>query len=75
MANTTILHRIEFVKKFLTGSLAGLSVRQSVVYPQSMCSEIQARLNEHTPENPAEDLITRNKYWVSGIGCSEVGVN
>jgi hypothetical protein len=71
MADTK-LHRIVFVKNFLTGPLAGLSVRSSMTVDACLCAKDQAQLNNHTPDNPGSDVLTGSQWWASGVGCEEV---
>ena len=63
---------LSYSKQFLSGTLAGLSVRCSYQVPASVVAERMERLNAFTPANPGHDCVTGAAFWVYNIGSEEV---
>ena len=66
------MHRIVYLKNFVSGPLTGLSVRCSLTVDCSCCAADQAWLNASTSEEPHADVLTGSQWWASGVGCEEI---
>jgi hypothetical protein len=67
------MYRIEYSKHFITGLLAGLSVRCGFNVPDAEHAvESELQLARFTRANPGADAITGSQFWVYNIGSSEV---
>jgi hypothetical protein len=68
------LYRVEYVKHFLSGPLAGLDVKCSLTCPADMVAGYTVVLKGNSPEYPSRDAITGNTYWVKTVDCNRVEV-
>jgi hypothetical protein len=74
MANQTVsdMHHITWCKNFVSGPLTGMQVKCTMHVDAERCCEVQAHLNEATPDEPHSDCLTGSQWWASGVGCEEV---
>ena len=63
------MHRISYLKHFIDGTLAGLTVQCSFTEPEQDCCHAQAVLNSTTQDDPAWSIIDHATYWISGVSC------
>lgn len=61
------MYKITYTKHFLTGALAGLAVPCSITVSADRVAGTRTVLLGNSPEYPASDLLTGNKYWVDNI--------
>ncbi len=67
----TYTKKISYSQEFLTGSLAGICIRQTM---NTTDDAVHMRLNAlmgATKLNPRTDL-TGNTYWIYNIGCEDI---
>jgi hypothetical protein len=69
----TPMTRIEYSKEFLTGLLAGLTVRGGFNVPSDVAAARMAELNRFTKLNPGRDCVTGDQFWIYNLGS--VGVD
>jgi hypothetical protein len=64
--------RISYSKQFLTGALAGLSVRQTLDTTTDAVLLHAESLNRLTKANPGTDCVTGSAFWIYNIGTEEI---
>ena len=68
------MKRITYSKFFLTGTLAGLTVRCQFDVPADVCHQRSMELQAVTKNKPGRDLITGAQYWIYNVGSFDVEV-
>lgn len=66
------MKRITYSKYFLTGTLAGLSVRCGFDVPADVCHQRCMELQRINVLNPGSDYGTGAKYYIYNVGSEEV---
>lgn len=64
--------RISYSKYFLTGTLAGLSVRCGFNVPAEVAHERSLELQAVNCLNPGSDYGTKAKFYIYNVGSEEV---
>jgi hypothetical protein len=70
MENNTAMYltyRIDYVKHFLTGNLAGLDVNCHFTCPSDCVAGYKVKLTGNSPEYPSHDAVTGDAYWVKTV--------
>ena len=64
--------RISYSKYFLTGTLAGMSVRCGFNVPAEVAHERSMELQAVNVSNPGSDYGTKAKFYIYNVGSEEV---
>jgi len=64
--------RLSYSKHFLTGTLAGLSVRCGFNVPASEAHKRSLELQAVNVLHPGKDCITKAEYYIYNVGSEEV---
>lgn len=64
--------RVSYSKEFLTGTLAGISVRCGFDTTDDAVAIHLAELNAITKQNPGSEVLTAATFWVYNIGCEDI---
>lgn len=75
-ADNLNMKRLTYSKQFLTGNLAGLSVRCSFDVPAEDAHARSLELARMARCNPGRDAVTGDQFFVYNVGClwpGEVG--
>lgn len=66
------MKRITYSKFFLTGNLAGLSVRCSLTVPADICHQRSMALQRVNVLNPRKEYGTDATYYIYNVGSEEL---
>jgi hypothetical protein len=65
--------KITYSREFLSGSLAGMTIRGCAVYATAATAHaIMVRLGAYDRRNPGTETLTGNLYWNYNIACEDI---